>query len=137
MRTDSPAAIMGSLGLIEDEMAAMLVEYAEAAGFMAWYELWHREVYLKLRERLKSADTWPPGTTETAKKDDITWLLISEYPDVVEQAKDAARRKAIGDKLFAGLDARRSIGQTLMKPHLATEPQFGSGASYPSADGAG
>ncbi len=128
MQTDHVAGIMGALGLIEDEMAEMQTEYTQAAGWMAWWEHWHRREYLKMREVLKERGEWPPGTTETQKKDDVEYALQTSFPEEYRELAAKARSKAIGDKLFQALDARRSIGQTLMKPHLADEAKYGQGA---------
>jgi hypothetical protein len=121
---------MGALGLIEDEMAQMLPSYAEAAGWMADYELWHRREFLKIKAELTAEGRWEKGTTETQKKDDVEWELIERNSAIIETARKQAQHKAIGDKLFNGLDARRSIGQTLMKAHqAAANPQYGQEAA--------
>jgi hypothetical protein len=127
MRTDSIEGIQGALGLIEDEMQTHEHEYAAAAGWMAEWEHWHRREYLVMREGLKAQNTWPPGTTETQKKDDIEFALQSAHPEKYAELQTMARKKAIGDKLFASQDARRSIGQTLLKPHMVLDGGYGQG----------
>ncbi len=134
MRTDSPAGIMGALGLIEDDMEEMLHEYAAAAGWMASWEKRHRRLYLETRETMIAMQTWEPKTTETQKKDDIEFAMLKAHAEEYATLERMARQKAIGDKLFAGLDARRSIGQTLMKAHVAAaDPKYGQ-AAQPQSD---
>jgi hypothetical protein len=128
MRTDSVAAIQGSLGTIEDELAQMQHWYSEAAGWMAWWEHIHRARYLETRDVLKDQGIWDAKTTETQKRDDIERALQIAYPTDYEKLREQAKIKAAGDKLFQSLDARRSIGQTLMKPHMVSPPQFGQEA---------
>lgn len=117
MRSDDPAAIMGTLGLIEDEMAELLPGYSEAAGWMAEYALWFRREYLQIRKELIDQGVWEKGTTETAKKDDIEYELFTRHADKMKEAEQMAHIKGHGDKLFNGQDARRSIGQSLLKRH--------------------
>lgn len=128
MRTDSPQAIMGALGVLEDEMAEMEHWYADAAAWMASWEKRHSMLYLAQRDVLKDAGAWEKGTTETQKKDDIERALQLAYPEEYRELVRQAGLKAAGDKLFSSKDARRSIGQTLMKPHLAADPQYGQAA---------
>lgn len=128
MRTDSAGGIMGALGIIEDEMAEATVGYADAAGWMAEWEHWHRREYLKVREGLKATGAWPPGTTETQKKDDVEFALQAANSHRYDELQRMARAKAIGDKLFGSQDARRSIGQSLLKVHLRDEDKYGQGA---------
>jgi len=71
---------------------------------------------------------WEKGTTETQKKDDIERALQVAYPAEYAKLEEMARVKAVGDKLFASRDARRSIAQTAMKPHLAVEGRYGQEA---------
>jgi hypothetical protein len=119
---------MGALGIIEDEMAELQPWYAQAAGWMAEWEHEHRRMFLHKKAELQALGHWDKSTTETAKKDDVEYALQLEHAALYEELKQHAKTKAIGDKLFQSLDARRSIGQTLMKPHLADEPRYGQGA---------
>lgn len=128
MRTDDVGSIMGALGNLEDEMQEMEHWYSEAAGWMAEWEKRHAMLYLAQRDVLKESGVWEKGTTETQKKDDIERALQVAYPEEYRELQKYARIKAAGDKLFASRDARRSIGQTLMKPHLQDEGKFGQGA---------
>jgi hypothetical protein len=128
MRTDSPAALTGSLGLLEDELAEMEHWYAEAASWMASWKEEHAMLYLAQREVLKQQGVWDRGTTETQKKDDVEYALQIAYPDKYRELVRMAGLKAAGDKLFASKDARRSIGQTLMKTHLGADPRYGQEA---------
>lgn len=128
MNTDSPGVVVGHLGLLEDELAGMQQAYVDAAGWMAGWEHWHRREYLRTREGLIATGVWEKGTTETQKKDDIEFAVQAANPGVYDALELNARAKAIGDKLFASIDSRRSIGQSVLKTHLADEPKFGQGA---------
>jgi hypothetical protein len=128
VRTDSAAATAGALGILEDEMAEMEHWYANAAGDVAAWEHEYRRLFLLKREELKQLGVWPKGTTETEKKNDIDYALQVEHEHELRAFAEAAKTKAIGDKLFASRDARRSIGQTIMKLHLRDEDQYGQSA---------
>lgn len=128
MQTDSAAAVMAALGAIEDEMERGAVDHAQAAGWMAKWEHWHRREYLKQREVLKDLGVWAPGTTETQKKDDVEHALQVAHPERYVKLQDVARDKAIGDKLFGSQDARRSIGQSILKTFTVDQPKYGQGA---------
>lgn len=137
MRSDSPAAIMGALGLVDDDMAKLLPGYAEAAGWLYEFELWHRGEYLAIKDELREAGRLDHTTlnvdkgkvTETLIKDTVERELHLRYPDKIAQAATNRRIKGHGDALFKGLDARRSIGQSLLKRHSEVDgAHYGSGS---------
>jgi hypothetical protein len=136
VEADSPQSIMSSLGRIEDDMEKLLPEYAQAAGTVADFEMWHRRTYLMLKAEMKDAGLLehdslgvPAGkVTETLIRDTIEHEMHKRFEPAFVSAKQAKHQKAMGDVLFKGLDARRSIGQTLLKPHMANESKFGQGS---------
>lgn len=130
MEADSPAAIMGRLAEIEEQMATELVPYSEAAGWMAKWAMEERKLYLLTKFDLEQKGALNGLTTETAKKDVIENTMRRAYPDQFEEAEKMARTHAIGKALFQGLDARRSIGQSLLKIHSnqAEAERYGKGS---------
>ena len=146
MRTDSPAAVIQSLGLIEDDMARIELDWAGAAGREAEFADWHREVFLEMketmrRENLLTKDALGITTkdvTETAIKDAVESALRSSkvFAERFEQHRHDARTLAMYERRFKSLDTRRSIGQTVLKVHLRDDDRYGQGARGQAGQGA-
>lgn len=137
MVSDSPAAIMGALALIDDDMAELLPGYAAAAGWIAEFELWERREFLAIKSELRDAKLLTrealglssPNVTETAIKDAVQKELFDRYPDQYDELARMKNIKGKGDVLFKGQDARRSIGQSLLKRHTEVDhSHYGQGA---------
>jgi hypothetical protein len=130
MRTDSPAAVLGHLGNLEDELAEMQVWYMEAAGQLADFEHWEKGAFLHKKAELAKAGKFEGLTTDKAKDWQVELALREEFADDYERVRKVKRLKAAGDKLWQALDARRSIAQTVMRVHREESEKAGQGA-YP------
>lgn len=137
MRTDTASAIQGALGIIEDDLQQIEHTWTEAMGEEAAFDQWYRGLYLALKEEWKKADLLTrenlgvpkgQGITETAIKDALEHELRQRYPDVFKAHLENARLAGKLGARFKSLDTRRSIAQTVVKIHLAGEPQHGQGA---------
>lgn len=130
MRADSPASVMDALGKVEDQIDEMLGSYAAAAGFLAQFERMERTLYLATKQQLADEGLLADAKTETEKKDRVERFMREVNPELFDQAQRAAQVEAHGKAMFKGLDARRSIGQSLLKIHAEAEQgkRFGQGA---------
>lgn len=130
MQADSPAPIMASLGTLEDRIDEMLPAYSEACAFLARFERMERMLYLATKQQMLEAGALESAKTETEKKDRIEILMRENNPELFTQVLDAAEKEARGKALFKGMDAQRSIGQSLLKIHTEAETakRFGQGA---------
>jgi hypothetical protein len=120
---------MASLGQIEDQVEELLPEYARAAGFLAEHEKLVRMLYLATKQQLTEEGLLAKCKTETQIKDVVEKTMIDSNPELFAQAAKAAKVEAFGKVMFKGLDARRSIGQSILGIHkqAAEEARFGKG----------
>lgn len=130
MQGDSPSRIMASLGTLEDRIDEMLPGFSEAAGFMAKFERMERTLYLATKAQMTDAKLLDDARTETEKKDRIERFMREQNPELFDQAAEMAEVEARGKAMFKGMDAQRSIGQSLLKIHTEAETakRFGQGA---------
>ncbi len=130
MEGDSPAAVMAALGQTDDLIDRMLPDYAAAAGFLAKHERLLRMLYLATKQQMTQDGLLKDARTETKIKDLVEKFMIDSNPELFKQAAEMAEAEAFGKAMFKGLDARRSIGQSLLGIHKESEAakRFGQGA---------
>jgi tetrahydromethanopterin S-methyltransferase subunit G len=111
MRLDSPAAVMGRLSEIEDDMATRQVEYEQAAGARArLIRDWERRLAICMRQA--------PGTNAEMRKANAL-IQASELDDLhdrlteAEAAFEALRvvMKVLSDRSMIGMAVLRAQGR--------------------------
>jgi hypothetical protein len=125
MRVDAtnPAAIIDRLATIEDDMAVLAPQFANAAAKHIEYESKIK------REKLLLWSKIPEMKLKADKDARLQEILEREHRDLLDNAIAAEAHYEAWKVMWNNLDARRSIMQTLLNQHKnQARGEYGQGS---------
>lgn len=126
--SQGPGQIASALGVIEDALAHLMVEHAQLKG---WTK--RRERFLDTYEATLYEMVDPASVANVTERKVIAKATMHEAPEYTEYLEKLQRFEELV-AMFDNLDARRSIGQTILRAEgsIGNPTSHGQGQRNPA-----